>query len=131
MIKSAFKSIYAPLRAELNGRLQLDDVNAGIGWNRSLKDASGDLSWSGGPVSVPVGRSQQAFDVPTMLGQIHSDDTQWTVSVTNTSGDEFATGILTREGLGTVKVLRAIATDMNLPVPGNAPIIFEISQQVL
>ena len=126
----AFKPLYQSYRADIQGRLQLEAVSAKMSWSRVLADASGDLSWSGGPISIPVGRSTQTFKVPTMLGVISSDESQWQVQVSSSTGQTYIFASLTREGLGTLSLKRELATDMNIPVPGSGSSMFDISQQV-
>ena len=98
--EKAAERIYKTYRADLSGRLQLSDVSANVSWGRKLGDASGELSWSGGPISFPVGRSTQNFEVPMMLGEITSDDNEWRVDVSNTSDQPYIAASVSKEGHG-------------------------------
>lgn len=129
--EKAFQSVYQPYRADLSGRLQLSGVSADVSWGRKLGDASGQLSWSGGPISFPVGRSVQSYQVPTMLGELTSDDSQWLVDIKGQQDQQFIQAYLTREGMGTLSIKRVLATEMNIPLPGGGSSLFEVSQQVL
>ena len=123
--------IYSRYGVKISGRLQLDAVSADMSWSQKLGDASGSMSWSGGPLSLPVGRSTQNYEVPTMFGELSSDETQWLVSVLGSKQQEYIRANLTREGMGTLSVKRQLATEMNIPVPGNGSSLIDISQQVL
>ncbi|MDX1474645.1 MAG: type II secretion system protein N [Reinekea sp.] len=125
-----FKSVYQTYRADIKGRLQLDNVHAKLSWNKSLGDASGALSWSGGPVSLPVGRSTQTFEVPTMFGQITSSDNQWGVNIAGANQQQYITAQLDGTGVATLSVKRVLATEMKISVPGNGSSLLDISQQV-
>ncbi|EAR09495.1 type II secretion system protein N [Reinekea blandensis] len=115
--EKAFESVYRSYRATLSGRLQLNGVSADIGWNRRLGDASGDLSWSGGPVTVPVGRSTQTYNVPTLLGTIQSDDRGWKAEVTGPDQAIMLEADLTRDWVATYAVKTALAQAMDIPLP--------------
>lgn len=128
--EKAAEPFYKPYRADLSGRLQLSDVSANVSWGRSLGDATGELSWSGGPISFPVGRSTQNFEVPMMLGQITSDDSAWRFDVKNTSDQQYIAATLSREGEANLSIKRVLATDMNIPIPSGGSSLFDISQQV-
>jgi hypothetical protein len=129
--EKAFQSVYQPYRADISGRLQLNGVSADVSWGRKLGDASGELSWSGGPISFPVGRSIQSYEVPTMLGQLTSDENQWLVDIKGQQDQQFIQANLTREGMGTLSIKRNLATEMKIPIPGGGSSLFEVSQQVL
>ncbi len=126
----AVKSIYQSYRADIQGRLQLDEVSAKMGWDKTLAEASGTLSWSGGPISIPVGRSTQSFIVPTMLGTISSTESQWQAEVKGSTGETYIDASLTSDGVGTLSIKRELATEMKIPVPGSGSSLFDISQQV-
>lgn len=115
--EKAFESIYQAYRATLSGRLQLDNVSADMGWNRSLGEVSGELSWSGGPVSVPVGRSVQSYTVPTLLGTLQSDESGWQAFVTGSDDTLMLEADLTRDWMATYAVKTALAQAMDIPLP--------------
>lgn len=115
--EQAFSQIYEPYRATLSGRLQLSDVSADMGWRRKLGDAGGQMTWSGGPVSMPVGRSVQTYEVPTLLGNINSDEDGWKASVTGGDNVVMLEADLTRDWVVTYAVKSALADAMNIQLP--------------
>ncbi len=127
---AAFAQITRAYNSTLQGRLVMSDLSASAGWGGSLGDASGDLSWSGGPVEVPMGRSRQQFDVPQMQGQITSDETAWRVAINALDNTSLIQAELSREGQGQVTVQRAMAERLGIPVPGGRDTLIEISQKV-
>jgi len=129
--EKTFKSIYSAYNASISGRLQLDSVSADMSWSKKLGDAHGDLTWSGGPVSIPVGRSKQNYDVPTMFANINSDEEKWFVSVVDEGKAELFAADLTREGVGTFAVKAKLAEVMKIPLPNMGENIYKLSQQVL
>lgn len=127
---AAFAQITRAYNSTLQGRLVMSDLSASAGWGGSLGDASGELSWSGGPVEVPMGRSRQQFDVPQMQGQITSDETAWRVAINALDNTSLIQAELSREGQGQVAVQRAMAERLGIPVPGGRDTLIEISQKV-
>lgn len=128
--EAAFAEITRAYNSTLQGRLVVSDLSASAGWGGALGDASGDLSWSGGPVEVPMGRSRQQFDVPQMQGQISSDDAAWRVAIDALDNTSLIQAELSREGQGQVTVQRAMAERLGIPVPGGRETLVEISQKV-
>jgi hypothetical protein len=126
----ALKNVYQAYRADISGRLKITDVAAEISWSNELKDASGELSWSGGPISIPVGRSVQSYQVPTMLGTISSDESQWLAQITGTDQQEYILASLNREGMANLSIKRVLATEMEIPLPSGGSSLFDMSQQV-
>lgn len=128
------EGLFAPIarqyRAELQGRLQLNEVTVSMGWGRTLKGASGTATWSGGPVSFPMGRSTQRIEVPTLYGTLTDNDLGWAFNVTDVNQQVLVETQLQQDGLGEVRVKRSMAEALRLNVPGSASTIFEISQQV-
>jgi len=122
--------IYTAYKATLSGRLQLDSVAASVGWGTKLGDLSGNLTWSGGPVGIPVGRSLQNYQVPTLFGQLASDKAGWGLTVRGDRQQDYMQMSLTPTGEATLSVKRALADDMAIQVPGNGSSLFDISQQV-
>jgi hypothetical protein len=122
--------IYTAYKATLSGRLQLDTVAASVGWGKKLGDFSGNLTWSGGPVGIPVGRSIQNYQVPTLFGQLGSDEAGWGLRVQGERQQDYMQMSLTPTGEATLSVKRALADDMAIQVPGNGSSLFDISQQV-
>lgn len=117
--------------ATIQGRLVASDLAASVGWRGSLGDASGDLSWSGGPVDVKMGRSSQTFDVPQMQGDILSDDNAWLVNIAGLDNTPFITAELARDGNAQIKVQRVLAERMNIPIPGGGrDTLVEMTQKV-
>ncbi|MEP4546342.1 MAG: type II secretion system protein N, partial [Saccharospirillum sp.] len=96
--EAAFAQITRSYNSTLQGRLVISDLSANAGWGGALGDASGELSWSGGPVEVPMGRSRQQFDVPQMQGEITSDDTAWRVAIDALDDTSLIRAQLSREG---------------------------------
>jgi hypothetical protein len=126
----AFKNIYQSYRADISGRLRISELAAEVSWGNELKDASGELSWSGGPISIPVGRSVQDYQVPTMLGSISSDESQWLAEIMGSEKQEYIIASMNREGLATLSIKRILATEMDIPLPEGGSSLFDISQQV-
>lgn len=127
---AAFAQITRAYNSTLQGRLVMSELSASAGWGGSLGDASGELSWSGGPVEVPMGRSRQQFDVPQMQGRISSDETAWRVAINALDDTSLIQAELSREGQGQVTVQRAMAERLGIPVPGGRDTLIEISQKV-
>jgi hypothetical protein len=127
---AAFASITRAYNSTLQGRLVISGLNASVGWGGSLGDAAGDLSWSGGPAEVPMGRSRQQFDVPQMQGLITSDDSAWRVAIDDLSDTSLIQAEVGRDGQGRVTVQRALAEQLGIPVPGGRATLIEISQKV-
>lgn len=119
-----------PYRVSLQGRLQVDQLSVESSWRYKLGDASGSVSYSGGPISVPVGRSVQQYQVPTMIGQLSSNEQQWQMLITDTNKQEFIAISLERTGLGTLSVKRALAEVMDIPLPPGGRSLLDVSQQV-
>ncbi|MEX2321762.1 MAG: hypothetical protein WD668_10415, partial [Saccharospirillum sp.] len=128
--EAAFAQVTRAYNSTLQGRLVISELNASAGWGGNLGDASGDLSWSGGPVEVPMGGSRQQFDVPQMQGQISSDETAWRVAIDALDNTSLIQAELSREGQGQVTVQRAMAERLGIPVPGGRDTLVEISQKV-
>lgn len=127
---TAFSAIAAAYGADIQGRLRLDDVALSAGWGGSLGDLEGDLSWSGGPVSVPFGTQVQTFQIPQMQGQLNSDDAKWQALVLAMDETPLIDAQLSRDGLGSLSVKRALAERLNLAIPAGRDTLFDISQRV-
>lgn len=128
--EAAFEQITRAYNTTLQGRLVITDLSASAGWGGSLGDASGQLSWSGGPVEVPVGRSRQQFSVPQMQGRVTSDDSAWRVAIDDLDDTSLIQARLARDGQGSLTVQRALAEQLGIPVPGGRETLVEISQKV-
>ncbi|WP_028672657.1 type II secretion system protein N [Saccharospirillum impatiens] len=128
--EAAFAQITQAYNSTLQGRLVMSDLSANVGWGGALGEAAGELSWSGGPVEVPMGRSRQQFDVPQMQGRISSDDSAWLVAINALDNTSLIQAELSREGQGQVTVQRAMAERLGIPVPGGRETLVEISQKV-
>ena len=125
-----FAPIYSAYKASLSGRLQLDSVSAEVGWGKQLGALHGSLTWSGGPVGIPMGRTVQNYPVPMLFGQLASNDQGWTLRVQGERQQDYINIALTPAGLATLTVQRTLAEDMAIRVPGNGTTLFDISQQV-
>ena len=128
---AAFADIASAYGADIQGRLRLDDVSLSAGWNAQPGDLDGNVSWSGGPVSVPFGSRRETFDVPQMQGQLNSDDEGWQALIQAMDETPLIDASLSREGLGSLSVKRALAERLNLAIPAGRETLFEITQQVL
>lgn len=126
----AFAEIAASYGAEVRGRLRLDDVSASAGWGGSLGELGGDLSWSGGPVTVPFGSRNQTFQVPQMQGQLSSDDSGWQARVRAMDATPLIAADLGRDGMASLSVQRALAERLDLVVPAGRDTLLEVTQQV-
>lgn len=126
----AVEQITKSYNSNISGRLKLDNLSANASWSLKLGEASGNVSWSGGDIAIPVGRTKQNYEVPMMLGGISSDDTKWLLDIRGQSGQEYIGISLLRDGLATLSVKRQLATDMNIPIPGNGQSLMDISQKV-
>jgi len=129
--EKAFKSAYSAYRIDISGRLRLNEINADMSWSKELGSASGLLSWSGGPIEIPVGRSTQNYKVPMLSGVIDSNEDEWFVQINGDKKQDYIRATLTRSGMGTLSLKRQLATDMKIAVPGSGSSLFDISQQVL
>lgn len=127
---SAFASIARSYKSELTGRLTIQSFAANVGWNKSLGDADGRVTWSGGDVVVPVGSSRRTFEVPMMIADISSSDSGWLASVQGVEKQTYIEAQLAQDGLATLSVKRQLADDMSLPVPGSGASLIDITQQV-
>lgn len=125
-----FAPIYKTYKASLSGRLQLDSVYAEVGWGKQLGGLNGAITWSGGPVGIPMGGTVQNYQVPTLFGLLASDDQGWTLGVQGERQENYMNMSLTPSGLATLTVQRSLADDMTIRVPGNGTTLFDISQQV-
>lgn len=125
-----YSRVLANFNAEIQGRLVFDEVAADSSWRLDLGEATGQLSWSGGPLSLRFGSSNQRFEVPQMSGVILSDDTAWRLNIAGLNGESFIESRLEREGTGVVEVRRVLADQMNLSIPGSSPILIELAQKV-
>lgn len=119
-----------PNRIALNGRLQLDEVAVSSSWQFELGDANGQATWSGGAISLPVGRQVQSFEVPMMLGELTSNEKEWFFAIDSSDGQRFIDATLSRDGLASLSVKRVLAEAMSLPIPAGGQSLFDISQQV-
>lgn len=129
--ESAVDDLYAPYGVTLSGRLRLNSVSASMGWDKSLGDIEGELTWSGGEITLPMLSQQGSFEVPMMVGQLDSNDAQWSLDVVNqTENLTYMTMSLQREGLGQLSIKRQLANDMALSIPGSNSVLFDISQQL-
>ncbi len=128
--EKAFEQIYKRYRTDLSGRLQLNDVSASMTWGRELKEANGGATWSGGAAQIPVGRSQQNFDVPMMIGTISSDEELWKFIASSSGGEKFIEATLSREGEAVAAVKSALAKAMDIPIPDMGENIQKISLKV-
>ncbi len=128
--EKVFAPIYLAYKSQISGRLTLTNISADAGWSKKLGAASGSLAWSGGPITVPVGRSMQNYEVPMMKGEISSNEEGWALNVLSSDKQEFIEARLSAEGVGMLSIKRQLATQMNLPVPAGGQSMFDISQQV-
>lgn len=125
-----YSRILADLNADIQGRLVFDEVSADGSWGLDLGEATGQFSWSGGPLKLRFGSSDQRFEVPQMAGMILSDDNAWRLNIAGLNGESFIESRLERNGSGVVEVRRVLADQMNLSIPGSSPILVELSQKV-
>lgn len=125
-----YSRILSNFNAGIQGRLVFEDVSADSSWRLALGDASGQLSWSGGPLSLRFGSSNQRFEVPQMAGMILSDDEAWRLNIAGLNGESYIESRLERDGMGVVEVRRVLADQMNLSIPGSSPILVELAQKV-
>lgn len=128
--EQALEPFVSPYRINLQGRLQIDELAAHSSWKYELGEASGNLTYSGGPISVPVGRSQETYEVPMMLGELTSDEKQWQLQINGSDKQVFIVASLERNGLATLSVKRTLAEVMNIPLPAGGRSLFDVSQQV-
>lgn len=128
---AAFADIAAAYGADIQGRLRLDNVSLSGSWNAQPGDLDGQFSWSGGPVSVPFGSQRETFEVPQLQGQLNSNDAGWQALIQAMDGTPLIDASLSREGLGSLSVKRALAERLNLAIPAGRETLFEITQQVL
>jgi len=128
---AAFADIASSYGADVTGRLRLDNISLSAGWNAQPGELDGELSWSGGTVSVPFGNERQTFDVPQLQGQLSSDDNGWQALVQAMDETPLVEAALSRDGLGSLSVKRALAERLNLAIPAGRETLFEITQQVL
>ncbi|WP_157954342.1 type II secretion system protein N [Saccharospirillum mangrovi] len=127
---TAFAPIASAYGADVQGRLRLDDVALSAGWRGALGELGGSLSWSGGPVSVPFGSQVQTFQIPQMQGQLNSDDARWQALVLAMDETPLIDAQLSRDGVGSLSVKRALAERLNLAIPAGRDTLFDISQRV-
>ncbi|MHA7879263.1 MAG: type II secretion system protein N [Saccharospirillum sp.] len=125
-----YQRVLANFNADIQGRLAFNGVSADSGWGFELGEASGDLSWSGGPLNLRFGSNNQRFEVPQMAGVIVSDDQAWRLNITGLNGESLIESRLERSGDGVVQVRRVLADQMNLSIPGSSPILVELAQKV-
>lgn len=128
---TAYAAVASSYGAEIQGRLRLDNVRMSAGWSAQLGDLAGELSWSGGPVTVPFGNRRQTFPVPQMQGLLSSDEAGWQVEIQALDQTALIDATLSREGLGSLSVKRALAERLDIAIPAGRETLFEISQQVL
>ncbi|MBU2862866.1 type II secretion system protein N [Reinekea forsetii] len=128
--EQAVQPFLQPYRVTLQGRLQLDGIAAESSWKYELGEASGQLTYSGGPIRIPVGRSIETYEVPTMLGELSSNEKQWQLQINSTDQQTFIDVNLERSGLATLSVKRTLAEVMDIPLPAGGRSLFDVSQQV-
>lgn len=116
--------------ATIQGRLVASELSASIGWGPSLGEASGDLTWSGGPLDVQMGRSNRTFEVPQMQGDITSAEQGWRLDIRALDDTPLIDATLMRDGHARIAVQRTLAERMNIPVPGGRQTLVEMSQKV-
>lgn len=130
MDEKALAPLYVPYKAKLTGRLKLDAVSAQMSWGKKLGEASGNLTWSGGPVEIPAGNNRQTYTVPFMAGKISSDDHTWFVAVNGTEQQLYLDAQLAQTGVATLSLKSALARDLGLSVPSGGRSLFDVSQKV-
>lgn len=128
---AAFADLASSYGADVQGRLRLDNVALSAGWDAQPGRLDGQLSWSGGPVSVPFGNRRQTFEVPQLQGQLRSDDNGWQAVIQAMDATPLIEASLSRDGLGSLSVKRALAERLNLAIPAGRETLFDITQQVL
>lgn len=116
--------------ATIQGRLVASELSASIGWGLSLGDATGDLTWSGGPLDYQMGRSSRTFEVPQMRGAVTSDEAGWRLDIRAMDDTPLIDATLGSDGAARIAVQRTLAERMNLPIPGGRETLVEMSQKV-
>jgi hypothetical protein len=89
------------------GEVKVVDVSVGFSGNR-VTSATGNVNWSGGPVSVSGG--PQNLDFPGIKGELGDVEGDLIVAVTETRGNQplGELSLMPEQGLAGVKVLRRV-----------------------
>ena len=125
-----FERFASAYNATIQGRLVASDLSASVGWGPSLGEADGELSWSGGPLDVQMGRSNRTFEVPQMQGNITSGDDGWRLDIRALDDTPLIDAAVAPDGNARIAVQRSLAERMNIPVPGGRQTLVEMSQKV-
>lgn len=131
LMKSALKRD----RVEVAGELELSGLNAV--WNqqeKSLGGLTGQLIFSGGPASFPMGRKITSVDVPLLVGQMHMEGDQAVLDIMDEAQLELGQAFLKPDGWGGVAIRRRFIDAVGQTWPQKAnedTIIFEVSRKIL
>lgn len=93
----------------VDGVLKIDSVTVKFAGKR-VSEAEGQVSWSGGPVSVRNGPSPQNLDFPGIKGQLEEAEGNLLIKVTETRGNQplGELSLMPEQNLAGIKVLKRV-----------------------
>jgi len=124
------------MQTRLSGDFTLSGINAELSLaDKALRQASGQLVYSGGRLDAPVQRQRISTDLPMLIAQVKTAGERFEVPVTTEEGEPVAELFMQNDGWGGVTVLRRALDIAGQPWPDKQAtadtVVFEVSQKIL
>lgn len=118
-------------RVSVSGRLWLDGLAVKGEWQKLLTLAEGELRWTGGQVSYPVGRSVHQPNIAPLSARVATDEKGIQVLVDGPDQTRILSGLLDTEGWGTLTVYKQLLALAGEPWPeGGRDVVLDLKQKV-
>lgn len=118
-------------RVSFNGRIWMEDLIFQGRWDRLLTDAQGQVRWTGGPVSYPVGRDVHRPEIVPLTASLQTSEQGVQLLVQDPDKNRVVTGLLDHEGWGSLQVYKQLLVLAGEPWPESGrDLILDLKQKV-
>ena len=118
-------------KATLSGRFWLDELAAQGEWEKILTSASGEVRWTGGNVSYPVGRETRNPKIVQLVARLSTVDNVVRLSVEDPDNVPVVSGQVAEDGWATLNVHQHLMKVANERWPDNdRDIVFDMKQKI-
>jgi general secretion pathway protein N len=118
-------------RVAVSGRLWLEQLIVTGEWQTLITQAEGELRWTGGEVSYPVGRAIHSPDIAPLSARVSSNEKGIQLVVSDADQTQVLSGLLDTQGWGTLTVYKHLLALAGEPWPeGGRDIVLDLKQKV-
>lgn len=84
--------------------INMQDVNITYKKQQGFKAADGQLSWSGGLLTYPMGQNQERIDVPPLLAQLNAEQEKLKILVKDSQKQRMADLVIGHDGMLDIQI---------------------------